>query len=165
MTLEITPDWYYLKISSLPLFYNYKDNLISLTLPCPIKNIKEFIDAYQLDITYSELTNAIRKLNKKSNNKKNKRKLTEKELNLDPITDEEKLKEFINLSKNQKISNVFVEICKYKYGIPLNYNYIHNKENSTVSVSLLYRNIIIFEGPFKYTIADAKKDCIYKFKC
>ena len=111
MSLEINPDWYFFKIASLPLFYNYKEDLISLTLPCPIKNIKKFIEVYQLGITYEELTNAIRKLDKKSKNKKNKTKLSEKDLNFDPMSDEEELNEFLVLSKIKRISYVYVEIC------------------------------------------------------
>ncbi len=161
MSLEITPDWYYFKISSLPLFYNYKEDLISLTLPCPIQNIKQFIEVYKLDITYEELTNAIKKLNKKTNNKKNKKKLTEKEVNLDPITDEEKLKEFLTLSEKNRISNVFVEICNYKYGMNLNHQYIQH-DDGTISVSVSYRGIKLLEGPIQNTKAEAKNACIYE---
>ena len=161
MSLEITPDWYYFKISSLPLFYNYKEDLISLTLPCPIKNIKQFIEVYKLEITYEELSNAIRKLNKKTNNKKNKTKLSEKEVNLDPITDEEKLKEFLTLSEKNRISNVFVEICKHKYGMNLNHQYIQH-DDGTISVSVSYRGIQLLEGPIKNTKAEAKNACIYE---
>ena len=161
MSLEITPAWYYFKISSLPLFYNYKEDLISLTLPCPIQNIKQFIEVYKLDITYEELTNAIKKLNKKTNNKKNKKKLTEKEVNLDPITDEEKLKEFLTLSEKNRISNVFVEICNYKYGMNLNHQYIQH-DDGTISVSVSYRGIKLLEGPIQNTKAEAKNACIYE---
>ena len=161
MSLEITPDWYYFKISSLPLFYNYKEDLISLTLPCPIQNIKQFIEVYKLDITYEELTNAIKKLNKKTNNKKNKKKLSEKEVNLDPITDEEKLKEFLTLSEKNRISNVFVEICNYKYGMNLNHQYIQH-DDGTISVSVSYRGIKLLEGPIQNTKAEAKNACIYE---
>ena len=161
MSLEINPDWYFFKIASLPLFYNYKEDLISLTLPCPIKNIKKFIEVYQLGITYEELTNAIRKLDKKSKNKKNKTKLSEKEVNFDPITDEEKLNEFLVLSKTNRISYVYVEICKYKYGMNLNHQYIHH-DDGTYSVSVFYRGKQLLEGPINNTKAEAKKDCIHE---
>ena len=159
MSLEITPDWCFMKISSVPLFYNYKEDLVSLTLPCPIKNIKQFIKVYNLDITCEELANSIKKINKKADFD-GKKILQNGENLLDPITDEEKLQEFLNLSKTQSISNVFEQISKYKYGILLNGSYYRDPENNLYKYTYFYRKIKLYEGPFEMFKKVARKNCL-----
>ena len=160
MSLEITPDWCFIKISSIPIFYNYKEDLISLTLPCPIKNIKQFIKVYKLDVTYEELVSSIKKINKNANFEMKKNKNENDKNLLAPITDVEKLQEFLKLSESQSISNVFEQISKYKYGILLNGSYYQDPENTLFKYTYYYRKIKLYEGPFEMFKKVARKNCM-----